>query len=91
MLIVLFRVQLGGLLHPVEVGPGGEGLAIAAQDHHPDGFLIGDRVEGVGQFLDDQRIEGIVHVGPVQRDDREAFLRGFKADGFVNGVCHAES
>ena len=77
-------------LHPVEVCARRKTLARAAQDHHANGALVGNGVERIGQFGDQLGIERIVHIRPVQRDNRQAFLRRFERDEIIVGIAHGD-
>ena len=51
------------------VGAGAEGLAAAADDDRAQvGRLGGEALEGGGEFGDEDAVEGVAHIGPVEPD-----------------------
>jgi hypothetical protein len=70
----LLELVLGGLARQqgpdqaVEVGSGGEVAAGAGEDADPDAVVAVDEVPGVAQATEDLGVEGVLLVGPVERD-----------------------
>ena len=59
-------------LHPGEVGAGAEGLPLPGEDDDPDGVVGAERLERLRQPRDEDVVEGVPHVGPVEDDARDA-------------------
>ncbi len=64
-------------LHPVQVGAGGEALAVAAEHDRTHRVVLAHGVERIGQLGDQRLVEGIVHFGTIQRQRGHAVL-GFE-------------
>ena len=60
-LILMAGIVRGGL-HPFKVGARGKARPIAAQDDHADGGLFFQRLQRIGQLIDDNGVEGINNV-----------------------------
>src|SRR5690606_11131703 len=59
-------VEAGGLLHPGQVGTGGEVFAASAQQQEAQRTIRRHRVEGEDQLADHLGVEGVVLLGAVQ-------------------------
>ena len=73
---VLLFAELGRAAHPVQVGAGAEGTALARQHRDARRAVGADRLEGLVQRGDDLLVEGVVHLGPPECDGGDSFVTG---------------
>ena len=77
----------GGAGGVADVAADAEGpLAGAGEDDHPDGLVVGRRLEGLGQLADGLAAEGVQAVGAVDRDRGAA--GGHLVEDVLEGVGH---
>ena len=65
---VVFPAVAGHGLHPVQVSPRTEGLAMSAQHDDPHAWVLPQAAEGLGQLRDHAVIEGVADLGTVEED-----------------------
>ena len=67
---VLLPGVAADLAHEGEVGAGAEGLAAAAEDDraHAAVFVAASAANAVGELADEDAVERVAHVGPVEPD-----------------------
>jgi hypothetical protein len=75
--------------HHGQVAAGREGLARAG-DHHGPGLLVpGDVGPDPGQLAVHRLVGGVIHFGPVHRDQQDAVRTALEEQAIVAAVVHA--
>ena len=90
VLTIRFRIEVERAAHPRDVGAAAERAPRAAQDDRADARIASEVDERGGEFGDEGRIEGVAHLGSMQRDARDVTVAVHaEADGVHPGGVRA--